>query len=203
MAQGGGGRGQGMRMMGGGDSSGMQLLFGNPRQPARKDVQTDLNLTDDQKSKLEAAGQKMMDDFRAMFQGGGGQPDQDAIKKVMDTAKAEVAKILTKEQTARLREINIQLVGTSAAMFPDVQKDLGLTDDQKTKLKDLQTKQGEAMQALRQKMRDQEITMEEFQDANKKNNDTMKTEIGKVLTADQQTKLKAMGGKEFKADKAG
>jgi Spy/CpxP family protein refolding chaperone len=201
MAQG-GGRGQGgMRMMGGaGDSSGMMLL-------QRKDVQADLAITDDQKSKLEAARTKMQDEMRAQFQNGGGGGDREAMMKVItkmqEDMKKETEKVLTKEQMARLRQINIQLAGTNAANWADVQKEIGMTEDQVKKIKDLQAKQQEANQGLFQKMRDQEMTREELQDAMKKNGETLKSEMAKILTSEQKDKLKAMGGKEFKADKDG
>ena len=196
----GGGRGQGgMRMMGGGDSSGIMLL-------QRKDVQADLGITDDQKSKLEAARTKMMDDMRAQFQGGS-RPEPEAMQKMFakmqEDMKKETEKVLTKEQMSRLKQINIQLAGNNAAAWADIQKELGMTEDQIKKIKDLQAKQQEANQGLFQKMRDQEMSREELQDAMKKNGETLKAEMGKVLTAEQKDKLKAMGGKEFKADKDG
>jgi hypothetical protein len=39
--------------------------------------------------------------------------------------------------------------------------------------------------------------MEEFQEKNKKNDDILNTEIGKVLTDAQKAKLSEMGGKKF------
>lgn len=194
-------RGQGgMRMMGGGfgDSSGVMLL-------QRADVQKDLGVTDEQKSKLDAMRQQMMDDMRSRFQGGGGGGfDRDAMQKAMkemqDKSKTETAKILTKEQMTRLREINIQLAGNSAVAWEDVQKELGMTSDQTAKVKDLQAKQQDANQAVFQKMRDGEISREEIGDIMKKNQDTLNAELGKILKDDQKTKLKTMGGKPFKAD---
>lgn len=192
-----------MMRMGPSDSSGFQLLFGNRMQPARKDVQNDLKLTDDQKTKLADAQQKMQDGIREIMQNAGDDQEarQAAFQKYQENVKKDVLAILSKEQAARLRQINIQIAGNGAASFTDVQKDLGLTADQIAKIKDLQSKQRDAMMALFQKMRDQEITREEMQEASKKNSDALNTEIGKVLSADQKAKLKTMGGAEFKADK--
>lgn len=195
VAQGGGRQGFGMGFMGGGDSSGIMLL-------QREDVKRDLKLSDDQKSKLTAQQDKARDDMREIFQNANGDRDQMQadMKKFFEKSQKDIAAILTKEQAARLKEINIQIAGNGAVLFPDVQKDLGLTDDQVTKIKDLQSKQRDAMQGLGEKMRNQELSFEEFQDAMKKNRDILNTEIGKVLTSDQKAKLKTMGGKEFKAD---
>lgn len=192
-------RGQGgMRMMGGQDSAGLNLL-------QRKDVQTDLGITDDQKSKLETAQTNMRDKAREMFQSGGGGGDREAmmanLKKLTEEMTKEVSGILTKEQMTRLKEINVQVSGNGIILNPDIQKELGLTDDQKSKIKDLQAKQMEAMQALRQKMQDGEIDQEDMQAARTKNQKALNEELGKILTDANKAKLKEMGGKEFKADK--
>ena len=173
----------------------------------RKDVQTELNLTEDEKTKLQALQDKAQSDMQAMFQNGGSGGDRSAMRATMQKYFAQMSKdalaILTKEQAARLAEINIQLAGNLAVTFPDVQTKIAMTDDQIGKVKDLQSKQQEANQALGQKMRDQEITMEELQASRQKNDDALKAEIGKILTDDQRAKLKAMGGKEFKPDTSG
>lgn len=199
MAQGGGGQGrQGFRMMGGGDSSGTMLL-------QRADVQKELAITDDQKTKLQGLQDKARDDMREIFQNANGDRDamRQGMQKYMAQMQKDVAAILTKEQTARLKEINIQISGNRAATFPDIQKELGLSADQISKIKDLGTKQQEANQALFQKVQSQEITREELQDNMKKNNDTYDAEVGKILTDAQKAKLKTMGGKEFKQDNGG
>jgi hypothetical protein len=59
------------------------------------------------------------------------------------------------------------------------------------------------MQALMQKMRDQELSREEMQEKMKKNGDIMNTELGKVLTDNQRAKLTEMGGKKFVEKKEG
>src|SRR5579862_1807097 len=200
MAQGGGGQGRGGfgRGMMGADPTGTMLL-------QRPDVQKELNINDDQKTKIAALQDKMRTDMRDVFQNSNG--DQTAMREGMQKLMAQTGKdaqaILTKEQATRLKEVNIQLAGNQAATFPDVQKDLGLSDDQISKIKDLGAKQQEANMALFQKMRDQEITREELQTSMTKNTDTYKAELGKILTDAQRAKLKAMGGKEFKEDKGG
>ncbi len=188
-------RGQGGMMRMGGDASGTMLL-------QRKDVQADLGLSDDQKTKLAALRDKAQSDMRDIFQNSNGDREaaMAAMQKYMENMQKEVGAIVTKEQVARLKEINIQISGSRSAMIPAIQKEIGLSDAQVAKLKGLQAKQQEANQALFQKMRDQEITREELQEAMKKNSTVMDTEVAKVLTDGQKAKLKTMGGKEFKAD---
>jgi hypothetical protein len=205
MAQGGGGGGgqrgmRGMRGFGGGSPA---MLLN------RTDVQKDLKLTDDQKTKLAAARQDMQDKMRAAFQngGGGGQPDQAAMQarmaemqKMQADFATTVKGILTPEQADRLLGIFVQLNGTNAITNAEVQSKLGLTSDQTAKIKALQDGQMKATQELGQKMRNQEIDMQAFQDTMKKNNDTMKSELEKVLTDDQKSKLKALEGAKFEAE---
>ncbi len=128
---------------------------------------------------------------------------QEAARKRAEEQKAAIAAILKPEQVTRLSEIGYQLQGNMALMQADTQKALGLDEKQIASIKDLQTKQQEALQALMQKMRDQELTREELQEKMTKNTDIMKAELGKILKADQAVKLKAMGGtKPFVADPA-
>lgn len=198
LAQGGG---QGRRGFGRGmvEPTGMFLLM-------RKDVSDDLKITDDEKAKLTELRTKAFQDMRAN-QTSGERPDmasmQKMMTKMMESMSKDVEKILTKDQMTRLHEINVQLAGNQAATFPDVQKDLGLSADQISKIKDLQAKMTEANGSLVQKMMSQDITPEEGQTAMAKNGEALKTEIGKILTDKQRDQLKKMGGKEFKADTSG
>jgi Spy/CpxP family protein refolding chaperone len=193
MAQGGGqGRGRGMFGMQG---NALQLT-------GREDVQKDLALTDDEKAKLselrDKAQQKRRDAFQAARDQAG--DDREAMMKAMQTTMAKLAEedakdiagILTADQNKRLKEIRVQFVGVSiVSQDKEIQKDLGITDDQKAKFTELQTKQGAAMRELFQSAQGDQAAMQEGM---KKNQKIMEEEIGKILTADQKAKLKDMGG---------
>ena len=196
-AQGGGGRG-GFGQFGRGgfgmqDPNGVFLIN-------RGDVQGEIKLTADQKSKLDALRQAQMDKLREAMQGGGG--DQQDRMATFQKLQAENAKdtlaILTPEQKKRLKELAVQRMGNSAIANADMQKELGVTDEQKAKIKDLQDKQSTANAALREKMQNREIDMQQFQESMRKNTEVMNTELGKIMTADQKAKLAAMGGAPFK-----
>jgi Spy/CpxP family protein refolding chaperone len=197
---GGGGRGQGRggqfgRGMGMQDANGVFLLN-------RDDVMGELKLSADQKTKLEAVRTAQRDKMREAFQNGGGGGDREAMMAAMQKMQAESAKetlaVLNADQTKRLKELAIQRMGNAAIMNADVQKELGVTDDQKAKIKDLQDKQQAANQALMEKMRNQELDREQFQAAMTKNREVMTAELAKIVTADQKAKLTAMSGKPFK-----
>ena len=201
---GGGGRGQG-RGGGFGQRGGM---FGGPAQLAnRADVQRDLGVSAEQKSKIDALQQQLREERQQMMQdmfSGGERPDPAEMQKVMekanDKAKAELAKILDEKQMKRLDEIQVQLAGPSALLLPAVQKALGMTSDQVNKARDLQQKQQQANMAVFEKVRNQEISREEAQAANQKNTQVLNDELLKILMKEQGDKFKEMGGKPFKAD---
>ncbi len=197
---------QGMRMMGGGGgmSQGMVLFsFGPEGQSLRSDVSKELKITDAQKTKLDDYQKKQMEEMMAMFQGGN-RPDQEEMQKIMKKRQEDETKalkeILDETQQKRLKELWIQRLGNGAIQNADLQKELGVTDDQKAKVKSLQDKQNEANQALFEKMRNGEIDRSEIMPIMTKNRKTLDEELGKILTDDQKAKLKTMGGTPFKFD---
>lgn len=205
-AQGGGGGGRGFGgqrggMFGfGGNNLGLGLLM-------RADVQRDLALTADQKAQLQAISQAAQDQRRAMFEemrnsGGGGNFEE--MRATMEKMNAETDKkalaVLTDAQRKRAKEISVQLSGNRAILNPDIQKDLGMTQEQIDRAKKLQENFQAAMQALMQDMRDGALSREELQSKMEANNKVLDTELGKILTPAQADKLKAMGGAPFKAD---
>ena len=206
MAQGGGGGG---RQRGGqrGNQFGIATLLG------RADVQKELNVTEDQKTKLADLRTKMQEEARAARQNGGGGGgaagggnfDPEAMRKRMAEQEAKTrtafGEILDEKQMKRLDEISIQLRGNAAITDEKVQKALGLSEDQLAKIKELNAKAQEANRSLQQKTRDQEITREEAMAARTKNQKALNEELGKVLTAEQAAKLKDLGGKKFVEEK--
>ena len=77
---------------------------------------------------------------------GGGRPrrppDRAERDKAEAAADAKIRAVLTPAQAKRLGEIQIQTMGLTAAMVPAVQTRLGLTENQKAKLKALLPAQG-------------------------------------------------------------
>lgn len=190
-------QGRMMMGMGGGSMSRAMLL-------SRDDVQRDLALTATQKDKLDGIRESQMEKMREAFQaardsGGDMQSMRGQMEKMMKDSEKEVLAVLTPEQTKRLKEVSIWISGNRAILDEEIQKDLGITAEQKTKIKALQTKQQEAMGSLFEKMRNQEIDRDQMQETVQKNNKIMDEELGKLLTEAQSSQLKAMKGKEFKA----
>lgn len=184
---------------GGGGGGPMGLL-------RRHDVQKDLVLTDDQKSKIDSIQEDSRSSMRELFQSqmseGGGRPDFEKMRpemeKIQNASQDKIKAVLTPEQYTRLKQIFIQMDGVRSAQNEDVQKDLGVTDAQKAQIKDLQDKQMKAMRAAFEG--GERPSREEMQEMRKKMTEVMETELGKILTDAQKAKLKELGGKPFTKD---
>jgi len=181
-------------------------MFGNPVQnPSillqRDDVRDDLQLTDDQKSKLFDLQQGLGDRFREVARTAGDDPEarKKAFENIGKKIVEEVNKILTTGQQTRLKQISIQLAGNTSATSPDVQKDLSLTAAQKAGIDDLSSRQQKAMTEAFDKLRNGELQIQDITDIRKKNDKVLNDEIGKILTQSQKDKLKTLGGKPFTA----
>lgn len=198
-AQGGGQgrRGGGMfGMMGRGGGGAVQLL-------QREDVQGELKLTDDQKSKISALQDKQREKMREMFTGGGGgeRPDPEKMREIFtkaaEEAQKEVDTILNADQKKRLKELGVQRAGNAAVLNPETAKEVGITDEQKAKIKTLQDKQQEASTSIMEKVRNGELDRDQLREKMEANTKIFDEELGKILTDAQKAKLKEMSGKPF------
>lgn len=209
---GGGGRGQGR----GGFGGGMGMMQGGPGGGSmtsllnRPDVQKELALTSAQIAKIEELNPRRggPGGQGGVRQGGGGQGggrgqggnqgmDRDEMMKRMQEREKSILAVLDEKQQTRLKELFIQRAGNAALMNPEIQKDLGFTNEQKSKVEELQRKQQEASMAIMEKMRNGEIQREELGELMQKNGRTMNEELGKILTKEQAEKFESMKGKKF------
>ncbi len=166
------------------------------------EVATELKVTDEQKKKLT----DMQTEYKKAITKKGeemrekGTDWQDMMKemqKVNEEFTKKLNTVLTADQQKRQFELTVQRAGSAALMLPEVQKQLAITEKQKSDMKDLQTKQQQANMAIFQKVQTQEITWEDAQKSLKKNTDILGKEMVKLLTAEQAAKYKAMPGKPF------
>jgi Spy/CpxP family protein refolding chaperone len=176
---------------GGGQRGGQRRGGGNTELTlaARADVQKELAVTDDQKTKIADLNTKANEARRAAFQNAQQMDPAERAKIMADMRaqqKKDLAGVLNDGQMKRLGELLLQREGYNALGQESVQKDLGLSSDQVSKIKDLMQKAQEANAALRQ---NQDMTREERTAAQQK-----------VLTSDQDAKFKSMQGKPFTFD---
>ncbi len=201
----GGGMMGGMGMMGGQGGMGFLILLRN------QDVQSEIQLTADQKDKLQDLAQAARGSFTR------GQNYQDmtddecaAMRKQMqerqEKMQKDVEELLTPEQLQRLKEIRLQVAdsqgGTLAALsIPDVTKDLAFTPDQSHKLKNLQQsiadKGRELMQGGMNMSQDERAAaFEKIQQAAK----DASAKAADILTPEQKATLEKLKGKKFDID---
>ncbi len=191
-------------MFGGGGGGGTPSML-----LQRDDVGKEINLSDDQKTRLHALRDDMQQSMREKFQAAfssGERPSPEAmqtmVRDMLKDVDEKVAKILDEKQAKRLKELWLQHEGGSVLTNEGVQKDLGFTAAQTAAAKDLQQKQGESMQELMGRMQNQEIEREEAMKIMQKNNDLLKSALLKLLSTTQQSKFKEMQGAPFKFDPA-
>ena len=132
---------------GGGFGGGPTALLMN------KDVQEDVKITDEQKTKLQEwakeNGAKMREKMQDAFKGGGDREKMAAAMAEMNKeVYKEIATVLDEKQVKRLKQIEVQAAGVRAFSQPDVVAALKLTDDQKSKLKDINDEYRKDMQDL-------------------------------------------------------
>ena len=188
-AQGGGGR-----QRGGGNNNGPLGLI------AREEVQKELAITEDQKTKITELRASVRTKSQEAMQAAGQDraARTEAGRKVNEEAAKSLAEILTPGQAKRLREIQIQWSGIGlVATDKELQTALGLTDDQKAKVEDLKKRADTANSELQAKVRSQEIDRAQANELRQKNQKALDEEIGKVLTDTQKTKLTELGGKHL------
>jgi Spy/CpxP family protein refolding chaperone len=148
---------------------------------AREDVQKELELVDDQ---IEQLG-KLRDnnDMRRMFEQVRDLPQEERgakMREIMETAQAAVKEalknILLEHQQVRFKQLTMQWQmrgGGGLASSEDVAKELGISDEQREKLR---TKARELERAMRKKLLE---------------------DLLKELTPEQQAKYKELVGEPF------
>jgi Spy/CpxP family protein refolding chaperone len=192
---GGGGRGRGMGgMMGGG----MLMIVQNEQ------VQKDIELDADQKEKLQKLSTETREAMRAKM---GDMQNLSAeerrtkfeeMRKDMEESAAKTQKavegILLPKQLERVKQIQLQSQGTMALANPDVAKELGLTDDQKAKIKTIGE---EAMKAMRDMFAGGGRPSAEDREKRTKARQENEKKVMDVLTAEQKEKFEKMKGEKF------
>lgn len=166
-------------------------------------VQKELKMTADQVDKVKAALEKVAANHKDDFAKLKDLPKEDAFKEgrkvfqaVNEEGKKVVAKILDEKQMKRFRQIELQNAGPRAFSLPEVQKDLKLTDDQKTKIREIGEDAAQKRRDLFQGGNFNEETRTKMTEINKQ---TMEKTLG-VLTDEQKASWKKMIGKSFRIE---
>lgn len=195
-AQGGAGRGQGRGGFGGRGGGGLGML-------RVKEVQEELKMTQPQIDKVDAKQQEVQQAIQTLVQNAGGfqnmspEDRQKLMPKMQEIQTKAVADILDTKQQKRFHQLELQQQGAMAISRPEVSKELALTDDQKTKIKDIQQAQQDKMREIFQgagQGGDRAAMMQQMQALQKAAGD----KITALLTDAQKAQWKAMQGDAFK-----
>lgn len=164
------------------------------------DVQTDLALSEDQVDQIDKIKMDMQKGISmtlsAMLPGEGEKIDTEkisaALTKHTKTADDSSKKVLTKSQSKRFSEIELQLLSGYALARPDVQKKLKLTKSQQSKIKEKIEKGPEGSGGGRNV-----TTVAQMKALEEK----QKQSLLSLLSKDQAAKFKQMQGKPMKRKK--
>ncbi len=126
--------------------AGMGMMMQSPYMLVNVEaVQKELKITDDPKAKMKQINEKAQAAMREMFSGMGDlspeerQAKMASLREKMQDERKETNKalgeVLNEEQNKRLKEIFVQVRGEQALRDPEVQNALGLSDDQKAKIR--------------------------------------------------------------------
>jgi len=178
----------------GGGGSGAMLV-------ANKGVQQELKVDEAQAEKLDALAQELGDKQRAEFQKLQDVSQDERREKMQEIGQAMNAdlrkgldKVLKPEQVKRFEQIQLQQSGINAFAMPRVQEDLKLTDEQKSKFREISEEQSQAIRGAFSGARDdREGAMRKVADARKQANEKAQA----VLTDDQKKTWKEMTGEPF------
>lgn len=169
-----------------------------------KEVQKEIKATKGQQKQIDEGLEAMRGGFN--FQELQSLSKEDREKRMEEFRKnaaeagkafeEKMNKLLKPKQIARLNELSLQLQGAMALTRPEIAKDLGLTEDQQTKMQGiLQAARPEGsfdFQGASQEERQKWMT------ESRERQEKAQAELLALLTDEQKAKFTAMKGAEFK-----
>lgn len=191
----------------GGRGMGPGMLLRNEK------VQTELALSDEQKSSIEAAIEKSMENNRDFFGSLRDLSDEerrakmDEFRAKAEEANKELMALLNEDQQKRLNQISLQLRGVDALLDDEYAGKLGLSDDQKQQIRDLLETQREMQREMFAGLRDlsDEERRAKFEEMGKAQEELRKetdSAAVELLTDAQKAQWNDLLGKPFEIDRA-
>jgi len=165
----------------------------------QKSVQDDLKLSEEQIEKLKQVTTKMRESFGGRTAGGDREELRKKFEESRQVAEKEISGILSAEQSKRLKEITLQQLGPAQLARPELAKEVGLTDDQQAKIKEITDVAGAEARARFQAGRtggDREEARKQSEAAHKETSD----KVLAVLTDDQKKAWEKLIGAPFKGE---
>jgi len=175
----------------GGRLGGPMLMVGLLRSPQ---VQQELKLTDQQKQQLEQLGEQWREKMRGLRD----LPPEERRQKgegMRAEVEKQLATILNEQQMKRLKQIALQVEGYAALERPEIADQVGLTKEQRQKIRDILRQAGEKRrEAFQQGQGDRQAAFQRMREIRQ----WVDGEIEKLLTAEQKKKWQELIGEPFK-----
>jgi hypothetical protein len=173
---------------------------------ALPEVETDLKLTEDQKTKIATLSEEFDEERRGQFGRGGGGGGGGGFSEEARAARAKMnadyaAKLneaLDEAQQKRIQEVYVQVNGASLLTDDAIAAALAITDEQKEDLQTALEDQGQAMRDAFgdwQNLSDEERTAK-MAELNKARDEALLA----VLTDEQKTKFDSLKGEKLEID---
>jgi hypothetical protein len=180
----------------GGRGGGRMQNYSMSRLATLAEVQADLKLNDEQKTKITEIADQVRGEAREVFQAGagGGNVDFAKLQQIYQDASDKVNALLDASQQKRLMEITVQVNGPAALSEAAVRKQLMFTDEQNTKFAEAVKTNQEAMRSLR------DLPREEQRDKRQELNKEADEKLLGILTAQQKTEFEALKGAPLTVD---
>lgn len=164
-------------------------------------VQTELELSDQQKTQVEEINEQLRTERRELFQQGGGQGDfQERAAKLAELtreANTKAKEALNEQQAKRLQEIWLQVAGPAALNASEIVAALEITDDQKQQLESVRSANQEARRELFQGQgQDRQQLRARMAELREQENEQLLA----VLTEQQRAKFKELQGEPIELD---
>jgi len=175
----------------------------------RADVQTELKLTDQQKTALREKMGAMAGGARgggggagggAGAGGGRGQGGGQGAGQMAQQMNDAIKSVLNDTQYKRYTELELQWTGPSALSREDVGKQVGITPDQQTKIRDIQRAEMEKIRGQFQGGGGAGGDRTAMQENMRKVRDSIDKQVLALLNDGQKAKWNALLGKAFKFD---
>ena len=175
----------------GGRLGGPMLMVGLLRSPQ---VQQELKLTDQQRQQLEQLGEQWREKMRGLRD----LPPEERRQKgegMRAEVEKQLATILNEQQMKRLKQIALQVEGYAALERPEIADQVGLTKEQRQKIRDILRQAAEKRrEAFQQGQGDRQAAFQRMREIRQ----WVDGEIEKLLTAEQKKKWQELVGAPFK-----
>jgi predicted RNA-binding Zn ribbon-like protein len=177
------------------DASSLFGLVSEDTLLVRSDVQSELGLTSDQLGRMNTLSNEMTQMVRSTSQRTNG--DTSALATLRKQYVAALKSVLTDDQRTRLHELVIQASGIRAVTDATVQRDIGVTDEQKFQISVVLDQATTAVNSIRRQMATGQIGQVQAYQSMRNVDSSLVSALSQLITDDQKAKLKKLGGKTF------